>query len=437
MLVADLYELFIRCDQNISTDTRNILPRCIFFALRGDTFNGNLFAAQALANGAAFAVVDDTNIAASDNRMVLVADVLDALQQLSKHHRIALGTMLIGLTGSNGKTTSKELMYAVLSRRFNTLATIGNLNNHIGVPLTLLRLRKEHEIGVIEMGANHQGEIETLSILADPDIGVITNIGKAHIGTMGGLQGIIKTKCELYDHVRMRKGLVLVPSSQSVLLEKSAGVHRLIYGTQGHEDIVGELGVNDQGFIRFRWRTKDTVPTEWVSTNLVGAYNLDNCLAAVALGTYLGLDPSEINAAISGYSPTNHRSQQVRKGDVTYIMDAYNANPSSMTEALQSLAERPGKRGFVLGEMLELGEYAEAEHSAIVEMAMRMGPSLAVFVGDGFRECVSSMPGVNWVADAAGAKAVLDQIELRDMTILIKGSRKNRLELLLNQDSGH
>jgi len=437
MRIEDLHRLFIGCDQKVSTDTRNIMSGCIFFALKGENFNGNTFAGKALDSGADYAVVDEVEVVGTDSRMILVHDVLSALQDLASYHRQTLPTNLIGLTGSNGKTTSKELIHAVLSRKLNTLATIGNLNNHIGVPLTLLRLKAEHEVGVIEMGANHQGEIETLARIADPDLGIITNIGKAHIGTMGGLQGIIKTKCELFDHLLGKNGTVFVPSSQAVLIERSGEMKRTTYGVLGHEDILGQADVDIEGRIRFKWKTSDSEFGLWVETALVGGYNIDNCLAAVAVGLHFGVSDADISSAISEYIPTNHRSQQIHVGGVTYIMDAYNANPSSMAEALRSLAERKGRKGFILGEMLELGEFSDAEHAEILNQAIAMKPDLAVFVGEGFRELAIATAGVCWAPDASSAKAILESTDLKGMTVLVKGSRRNRLELVLDRHSEH
>lgn len=437
MNIKDLHKLFIGCDQKVSTDTRSIISGCIFFALKGENFNGNTFAARALESGAAYSVVDQVDVVGSDGRMIWVPDVLTTLQDLAAYHRQTLGVKLVGLTGSNGKTTSKELIHATLSRKFNTLATIGNLNNHIGVPLTLLRLRAEHEVGVIEMGANHQGEIELLARIADPDMGIITNIGKAHIGTMGGMQGIIKTKCELFDHLRVKSGRVFVPSSQAVLIERSGQMPRTTYGEVGSEDIVGCADVDAEGRIRFKWKTSVSEFGPWVETSLVGRYNLDNCLAAVAVGQHFGVSREDIDSAISEYVPSNHRSQQIDVNGVTYIMDAYNANPSSMAEALRSLSGRKGRIGFILGEMLELGDYSGAEHADILNQAMSLRPDLAVFVGDGFREPVSAIAEAHWVADARSAKAILQSTDIQGMTILVKGSRRNRLELVLDERSEH
>lgn len=403
----------------------------MYFALKGDNFDGNAFAQNALVNGAKWAVVDDTVVAQKSSNCILVDNVLTALQKMAHFHRQKMPAKVIGLTGSNGKTTTKELLQAVLAKKFETLATIGNLNNHIGVPLTLLRLKPNHEIAVVEMGANHQGEIAELSEIANPDMGMITNIGKAHMGTMGGIEGILKTKTELFDHLRAKHARVFVATSQPMLTTRLNQLQVTLYGKSPHAHYQGEYKINHAGLLEFRWWPKQGEVSPWITTKLVGAYNFDNILAAIAIGAELGVPHLDISTAIAEYSPSNNRSQLVTMGHTAFIMDAYNANPSSMAEALQNLQEITGKKGVVLGEMLELGVHADDEHRRMIQQAEKAQLNFALFVGDGFKRVANEWPNAVYCSSVIEAKSELAKLDLTDFTVLVKGSRRNRLEQLL------
>ncbi|MEM9022852.1 MAG: UDP-N-acetylmuramoyl-tripeptide--D-alanyl-D-alanine ligase, partial [Bacteroidota bacterium] len=322
-MIETLYAYFLQ-HRKICTDTRKIEPQAIFFALKGDNFNGNKFAAAALDGGCAYAVVDEPQDT-EDPRFLMVDDVLATLQQLARHHREQLNIPVIGITGSNGKTTTKELMQAVLSKRFNTWATQGNLNNHIGVPLTLLSITPEHEVAIIEMGANHQGEIGTLCSFAQPDYGLITNIGKAHLEGFGGLEGVIKAKRQLYDHLRQHGGTVFVNMDNPLLADLSEGMNIISYGTAPERNFVG--AVQPDGLtLALKWRTED-LSDQSVTTSLVGDYNFENALAAIAVGWQFGVGAEAIGEALAAYVPQNQRSQLLRQNNREIVLDAYNANP--------------------------------------------------------------------------------------------------------------
>ena len=357
--VTKLYSLFLS-HPVITTDSRDCPEGSIFFALKGDTFNGNAYAEAALLKGCAYAVVDEPQYSvADDERYILVPDVLKALQQLANEHRKALGTTIIGITGTNGKTTTKELIAAVLQKRYNILYTQGNFNNHIGVPKTLLRLTKEHEIAVIEMGANHPGEIKTLVDIVEPDCGLITNVGKAHLEGFGSFEGVIKTKGELYDFLRQNDGEIFIDSSNEHLTGIAGGIKQTPY-------LKGEV-ISCSPFLKFRWEGGE------VQTQLIGTYNLTNMMAAATVGRHFGVSNEQINEALSHYTPSNNRSQLTVTEKNKLIVDTYNANPTSMMAALEnftvltkSLSE--GTQAMtILGDMRELGEVSNAEHQKVVD----------------------------------------------------------------------
>ncbi|MBY0432582.1 MAG: UDP-N-acetylmuramoyl-tripeptide--D-alanyl-D-alanine ligase, partial [Cyclobacteriaceae bacterium] len=358
MSTLELYQKYLESGK-VSTDTRQITSGSVFFALKGPTFNANEFAAEALAKGARYAVVDDARYAL-DSRYILVNDGLTALQELASYHRSQLTIPVIGLTGSNGKTTSKELVNAVLSKKFKTFATQGNLNNHIGVPLTLLSVNSTHEIAIVEMGANHVGEIASLSTIANPTHGFITNIGKAHIGTFGGFENIIRGKSELYQHLINRDGTVFINSQNPILANMAKRFKKPVFYPAKGDYYHCELLSSDP-YLLIRTETGQEI-----NTQLMGAYNFENIAVALCIGKFFGVNESHANEAVTSYVPGNMRSQVIKKATNTVLLDAYNANPSSMEAAITNLAKMKADRKVaILGDMYELEEESEAEHARI------------------------------------------------------------------------
>lgn len=431
------------------TDTRDIKPGSIFFALKGGNFNGNQFAEKAIEMGCAYAVIDEEIVASKDHtgtdqfplkkgvrgiygKFVVVENVLATLQQLANHHRKQLNIPVIGITGSNGKTTSKELINVVLSKKYKVLATVGNLNNHIGVPLTLLSITNEHEIAIIEMGANHQGEIAALSNIAEPDFGIITNIGKAHLEGFGGIEGVKKGKSELYKYIQSKSGKLFVHADDEVLLELSGSNEKVTYGTKKLYDIVGAVATNASEFISFQWATRynalNVKKSELLSTQLVGMYNYYNLLCAACVGHYFKVEDELINKALKEYSPSNSRSQLHKTKNNTLILDYYNANPSSMSLAIENFAglSQPNKV-VILGDMLELGEESEKEHNAIIELLKQKSILNVILVGPLFMTAVKNT-NTNAFSTSDEAVEFLKQNKIADSIILIKGSRGIKLE---------
>ena len=431
----NLYKIFLQHPQ-ISTDTRTIFPGSIFFALKGENFNGNLFAKDALSKGAAFAVVDEKEFADGE-KIFLVENVLVALQDLSRYHRQQLrnGKLnVFALTGSNGKTTTKELLARVLAKKFNTLFTKGNLNNHIGVPLTLLQLTKEHEMAVIEMGANHQKEIELLCTIAEPDYGLITNVGLAHLEGFGGPEGVLKGKTELFDDLKKRNGIAFVLTDDSRIVERAAGLKQTTYGTNGKGEVNGKLIAADP-FVRFEWEAAIPGDSSWsiemheVKTQMAGAYNLPNLIAACAAGFHFGIDAKEIDDAIASYVPENNRSQFVKCGTNTLLLDAYNANPSSMAAAIENISKMPEKKKIiVLGDMFELGEASAQEHQKIVNLVGEKIPDATlVLVGKLFSATKYKYGSIKFQDSVAAAGWMKNNLP-KNCLILIKGSRGMKME---------
>ncbi|MCB0793503.1 MAG: UDP-N-acetylmuramoyl-tripeptide--D-alanyl-D-alanine ligase [Flavobacteriales bacterium] len=422
--LAALHARFLECT-GACTDTRKPLEGGLFFALRGPNFNANNFAAAALEAGCRMAVVDDPEVV-SDQRFILVDDVLDTLQELARYHRRQFDIPVIGITGSNGKTTTKELMYAVLSADRPTLATAGNLNNHIGVPLTLLRLNHTYRTAIVEMGANKVGDISELVAIAEPTHGLITNIGYAHIEGFGGIEGVLKGKTELYAWIREHQGRLYVNADDALLMEHSAGITRTTYGTNELSEWRGTMK-DGRSFLTFAWEHLGVRSGE-VITRLVGAYNLSNALAAVCVGGELGVSDTAMAGAIQSYEPGNARSQFIDTGRNHLVMDAYNANPTSMKAALEHFAAMPGDRPkmVILGGMKELGESTAQEHQRLVDLVKELGLD-AVYVGREFppRGDLQIHP------DAASALAFLEDAAIAERLILIKGSRGTALEKVL------
>ncbi|WP_302774715.1 UDP-N-acetylmuramoyl-tripeptide--D-alanyl-D-alanine ligase [Phocaeicola coprocola] len=423
MEIAELYKCFMECGK-VTTDSRNCPEGSMFIALKGETFNGNAFAAQALKQGCRYAVIDESEYAGEGT--ILVDNCLQALQQLANYHRRQLKTPVIGITGTNGKTTTKELISTVLSRKFNTLYTEGNFNNHIGVPLTLLRLTKEHEMAVVEMGANHPGEIKTLVHIAEPDYGIITNVGKAHLQGFGSFEGVIRTKGELYDFLRAKGGATIFIQNENPYLNGIAeGLTCVRYGQTAGLYVSGEL-ISCSPFLSFRW-TAEGVSHE-VNTHLIGSYNLDNMLAAAAIGRYFGVSDDDISSALASYLPHNNRSQLKETADNKLIVDAYNANPTSMMAALKNFrqVEAPHKM-VILGDMKELGEASREEHQKVVDYLKECGFDRVVLVGPEFAAATHSYQTFQHVDE------VLADIRMhkpQGYYILIKGSNSMKLSQL-------
>ena len=414
----------------ISTDTRNITPGCIFFALKGDLFNANEFAVQAIEKGAAYAIVDEEKYAQHE-KCVLVENVLNTLQDLARHHRKQLNIPVIGLTGSNGKTTSKELVNAVLAERYKTFATYGNLNNHIGVPLSILSITDDVQIAVIEMGANHQKEIELLCTIAQPTHGIITNVGMAHLDGFGGFEGVKKGKAELYAYLKATNGYTFINRDNSYLLEMSAaaGLNKLIYyGSENGNTIKGTLKSSDP-FIEVDWTNHDV--SSLVKTNLTGSYNFENILAAICIGDFFDMSPEEINTGLSNYEPKNNRSQLTKTDKNTVICDFYNANPSSMTAALKNIAVLSAdKKTAILGDMFELGPESLGQHELIAKQAAESDLDQIIFIGKDFCAFKDEIEGTFFETPAEAA-TYLQENPINDHLVLLKGSRGMKLESLL------
>lgn len=421
MNTSKLHALFLE-SSGVCTDTRTLASGQLYFALKGGNFDGNAFAKAAIEKGALAAVVDDP--ALSGEQLIKVPDVLTALQQLATYHRTYLNIPIIGLTGSNGKTTTKELINAVVSQRYNTVATKGNLNNHIGVPLTLLSMNKETEIGIVEMGANHQKEIELLSKIANPTMGYITNFGKAHLEGFGGIQGVIKGKSELYDHLRMHTALAVVNIDDPLQIKQSQGLKRFSFGAK-NADVSTQM-LSATPFVVMQ--LEDTV----VKSQLIGSYNAHNIAAAMAIGMYLDISKTAIKSGIEAYQPANNRSQIIEKKGFTIILDAYNANPTSMQAALEnlSLQSNPVKIAF-LGDMYEVGQDTRAEHNRIAQIAQDLGIDQIHAVGAHFYNSVTKTNHLYTYPDfEAFSNSFQSQIP-KGAVILIKGSRGMAMERVL------
>ena len=383
-MIEKLYTAYL-ASRRVTTDSRAITPGCIFFAFRGATFDGNAFVPQALEQGAALCVTTDPQYA-SDPRCVVVDDVLETLQQLARHHRSQLSIPVLGITGTNGKTTTKELVHAVLARRYRTAATAGNFNNHLGVPLTLLAIPADAEIAIVEMGANHPGEIADLCSIADPDCGLITNVGRAHLEGFGSFEGVVHTKTELYRHLAAKHGLLFVNADNPILMEQASLPHpapdHITYGRGVGADIRGTL-VGCDPYLHFYFEVGDNVYN--VHSNLLGAYNFDNAMAAVAVGLRFGVEPFDIKEAIEQYTPSNNRSQFKRTSRNALYLDCYNANPSSMAAAVESFHQlQADHKVAVIGGMHELGSAERQEHAKLVDMLTDAALESCLLVGPEF-----------------------------------------------------
>lgn len=425
--IEHLYSLFLK-HPKISTDTRSIEKDSLFFALKGANFNGNAFAKNAIEQGAAYAIIDE-EIYKVDDRYILVDDVLTALQQLANHHRGQLQIPIIGITGSNGKTTSKELLHAALSQKFNCFATKGNLNNHIGVPLSLLSITTQTEIAIIEMGANHQREIAFLCEIANPNYGLICNVGKAHLEGMGGFEGVKKTKKELYDHIRENKGLIFVNGSDDHLMQMASQNENLVFYGQHADSIVNAEIIGFDPYLTVALKIRNENTTHTISTQLVGDYNLNNVLSAVCIGKYFGVELLQMIEGIENYAPNNNRSQAIQIGSNKVVMDAYNANPSSMSAAVQNFSKLQGEnKWLILGDMFELGNESNFEHASMIELVRETNLTQVIFIGKDFK--ANEKYDFHFFESTAEAADFISKLPIYDSLILIKGSRGMKLESL-------
>lgn len=422
MEINELHQLFLK-HSKVSTDSRNIKENGLFFALKGPNFNGNKFAKDALKKGASYAIIDEVEFKFSD-RTILVNDVLKTLQQLATFHRNHCKVKIISLTGSNGKTTTKELIYTVLSKKYKTIATQGNLNNHIGVPLTLLSIKEDTEIAVVEMGANHQKEIAFLSEIAQPDFGYITNFGKAHLEGFGGIEGVIKGKSELYDYLLTNDKYVFLNADDSIQKEKlSTYIKKFGFSQNDHQYFnIQLLGADPYVKLKFENIT--------VNTHLIGAYNFTNCCAAIVMGKYFNVAPEAIKKALETYQPQNNRSQIIEQNGHEIILDAYNANPSSMEAALTNFSKgKVDNKVVFLGDMFELGDSAEEEHQSISDLASKLGFKLVFLVGENFSKTKTDHKSYTSFEEF---KNSIDLTTLPKSQILIKGSRGMAMERILD-----
>lgn len=429
MTISALYQLYLQCPI-VTTDSRNCPQGSIFIALKGDSFNGNAFAAQALKDGCTYALVDEVEYTDStNNHIILVDNCLKTLQQLANYHRKQMGTKIIGITGTNGKTTTKELIASVLTQTHNVLYTQGNLNNHIGVPLTLLRLRTDHNLAVIEMGANHPGEIKELAMIAEPDYGIITNVGKAHLEGFGSFEGVIRTKGELYDYLRQKgDSVVFIQNENPYLNEIAKGLNLIKYGSSKTLYVNGKV-TSCSPYLKLEWKAGKEEDTHEVQTQLIGAYNFDNVLAAVAIGRFFGVEPSKIDAALENYTPQNNRSQLKETENNKLIIDAYNANPTSMMAALGNFKQMEVTHKIaILGDMRELGETSVEEHQKIVDFIDTCSFEKVILIGEEFAKTKHSYKGY---AKAIEVIEDLNKEKPKDCYILIKGSNGMKLGQLV------
>ena len=427
MDIAKIYQLFKK-HSSISTDTRSITKNSLFFALKGDNFNGNKFAQDAVKLGAAYSVIDEKEFLQSDKH-ILVDDVLTTLQQLATHHRKQLNIPIIGITGTNGKTTTKELTHSVLSQKYLCYATKGNLNNHIGVPLSILEINSTHQIAIIEIGANHIGEIANLCKISQPTVGLITNIGLAHLEGFGSFEGVKKAKSELYKYLQEHDSPVFINGDNEILTELADGLFQITYGKKEDNQIIGS-DEKSANYLSLSWKKPNYISfTPPISTNLVGDYNFENVLAAICMGNHFELSAEQIATGIESYRPNNNRSQLIKKGTNKIILDAYNANPVSLKAALKNLIDSESKSKLaIIGDMKELGEYSATEHQSIVDLVQ--SKSLNTYlVGKEFRKTTNhKLPSFNSTEEVT---AFLMKNPTKNSLILIKGSRSIGLEKLV------
>jgi len=425
MNIEQLYNIFLE-HPAISTDTRKLTPDSLFFALKGEHFNGNKFAKQALDQGVAYAIIDEKEYVTGD-KTILVDNTLECLQKLAAFHRSKLTIPVIGISGSNGKTTSKELIHTVLAEKFNVFSTQGNLNNHIGVPLSVLQITPTHEIAVIEMGANHVGEIQQLCTISQPNYGLITNVGKAHLEGFGNFENVIKAKTELYRYLEQQDGLVFINFNNATLKAHAHNIRQYSYGTNQQANIHTTFIVANP-YVKLYWEDKKTI----IESKLIGKYNFENILCAIAVGDYFQVSPAQIKHAVEIYFPSNSRSEFIHKEDNTIILDAYNANPTSMIAALENFnLMQSTNKVVMLGDMLELGAYKKMEHEKIIEFLNNSNYNQVFLVGSNFYEANTR----NDFLTFKSSQLLRDHLKahpLHDALILVKGSRGTQMEHVLS-----
>ncbi|WP_158844729.1 UDP-N-acetylmuramoyl-tripeptide--D-alanyl-D-alanine ligase [Algibacter sp. L1A34] len=425
MKTEQLHKLFLECEA-VSTDTRKIENNAMFFALKGENFNGNIYAQKAIEAGAKLAIIDEVEYQISD-KTILVDNVLETLQSLATFHREYLKLPIIALTGSNGKTTTKELINSVLSKKFKTTATIGNLNNHIGVPLTLLSMNQSTEIGIVEMGANHQKEIEFLCNIAKPDFGYITNFGKAHLEGFGSVEGVIKGKSEMYDFLITNNKTIFVNSNDKIQVQKTESAIRFTFGNKNSNSNAEINFIEAQPFVSCEFKDKE------IKSQLIGDYNFNNIAAAITIGQYFKVNVAHIKTAIENYTPTNNRSQIIEKASNKIILDAYNANPTSMHAALLNFEKQSGNKIAILGDMFELGKEAKTEHQNIADLAISLQIQNIILVGENFHKTNTPSEKLKKYKNFSDLEDAFNISEIEDSILLIKGSRGMALERLLNK----
>ena len=426
MQIADIHQLFLN-SSGVNTDTRSIQKNQLFFALKGANFNGNTYALTAIEQGAAYAIVDEKTI--EHPQLILVDDVLTTLQALAKYHRQQFNIPIVALTGSNGKTTTKELIHAVLSKQYNVIATIGNLNNHIGVPLTLLRIQQDTEIAIIEMGANHQKEIASYCEYTLPTHGLITNIGKAHLEGFGGEEGVLKGKTELFDFLNSNKGQIFLYTGDEKLMQKAPSLSNILYYGKPYAitNLYTQASIDE---------TSDLLKIDYenatIQTHLVGTYNFPNVLVAITLGKFFNIELSQIKLALENYIPDNNRSQIKKIGANDFILDAYNANPSSMTLAIDNFNKyKAFNKMMILGEMKELGEFTPIEHEKIVLQCRNTSVQKIILVGNAFAPYKIANDTILFFNTAIEVKEWMQINPIENYTILLKGSRSMGLEKII------
>ena len=426
MKIIQLHDYF-KDSTGVVTDSRKLIQDCLFIALRGENFDGNQFAETAIEKGAKYALVDRPEIALKNERLILVEDTLQSLQELAKYHRKKIKAKIIGLTGSNGKTTTKELINSVLSKKFNTKTTLGNGNNHIGVPLTLLEFDEDTEIGIIEMGANHQKEIDFLCQLAQPELGLITNFGQAHLQGFGGIEGVITGKSEIYEYLSQTGGTIILNIDDPLQRKWMSYDPHYTFGE--HTDANCRLEYLKRKYKPLALNLED----QTIESQLYGEYNFSNMGAAVALGKFFGLSLEQIRSGISSYQSTNNRSQRIEKDNNKIILDAYNANPSSMKASISSFINNKRNKGVViLGDMFELGKFTQQAHQQIIEQLESTQIERILLVGKYFFKTQSSDPRLSRFESLEEIKNYLSQNPIENSDILIKGSRGMTMESVVD-----
>lgn len=425
--MEQIFEIFYQTS-GICTDTRNITPDSLFICIKGANFDGNTFASQALEQGAKHVIVDNPEAYDENEAMTLVENSIEFLQKLANYHRRKFDIPVIGITGSNGKTSTKELIHAVLSEKYNVLATIGNLNNHLGVPFTLLRMNEEHEIAIIEMGANRFKDIEELCAIAEPDYGIITNIGKAHLEGFKSFEGVLKTKRELYEAVEKVNGTIIINQDDSILTGTAPkGIKWITYGTKNSVDVQGTL-LGLSPFVQMKWKTESHESTD-LNMQMIGKYNFYNYLAAITFGKCFDVPAEDISQALENYAPTNNRSQVKKTANNTLILDCYNANPTSMKSAIESFALNTNpEKLLIIGDMKELGDDTELEHQKVIDSLTALSLK-AITVGDSFKQ-FSNEHIIGQFSSTEEAMTSLKENPIQGHLILLKGSRSIGLEKL-------